>query len=339
LIYSSQTVFQARNDRFAASLAELAEGDRPLIDEDLADGEKNGYHYETEQTTIGFRARAHPAALCETGRRFFYVDQTGALATRVCQADGPLDDVPPFMTPEWPPESENCRCPRSGDVSRPMVTQLRLLSPIDFLREAELWSASSKNVDLTLLALDRNSDKQLGLDEIVDADILAVARKLAADSKLPGGPAIGSDRDLTEALSRFRAALEAKLLLGAGDEENIASVPIQGLKGDAGKWLQSAPKLPIGSLSDQSTRALRELTNLAVAENLAVLRTGACTNDVRSLWAIAPALRIAGDRYGYDYGVETCDGNQWSIFALAHGESAKRPSFRIDESGQVNVKP
>lgn len=167
---------------------------------------------------------------------------------------------------------------------------------VDVVREAAQWGASSKNVERTLLALDSNSDKKLTLDEIVEADLLAIARELAAESKLPAGPVIGQDKDLAEVLSRYRAAMKAELFLGAADEDERASLPLQSFSGDPSKWLQTAPQLPIGMLSDQSTRALSELTNLAIAENLAVLGTGTCTEDTGSLWAFAPFLRIPGNR-------------------------------------------
>ena len=275
--------------------------------------------------------------LCETGSIFYSIDETALRSSRRCREHGPVDHVEPGSTPAWPPESEGCSCPRGGNVSNPIVTQLRLLSPRDVVSESEQWIASSKNVARTLDALDRNGDGKLGLEEIVQGDVLAIARTLAAESKLQGDFVVGPDRELQEVLVRYRAALEAQLVLGAGDEAGT-TLAVEQFTGDASQWLQSAPKLPVGMLSDQSTRALRELTNLAVAENVAVLRTGSCLHDLRTLWSIAPALRIPGDRYGYDYQVESCNGNAWSVFAQAHGAAAKRPSFRIDHRGEVTLK-
>ncbi len=82
-IHSAEATYQAtRGTGKFATLSELgAEG---LIDSKLASGTKNGYRFTVELTTDevsgeGFAVVGVPMTYGNTGRRSFYVDETGVI--------------------------------------------------------------------------------------------------------------------------------------------------------------------------------------------------------------------------------------------------------------------
>ncbi len=84
-IGQAEMQYQSLFGKYAAALAELgppATGmagpqAAELIPGKLASGEKNGYLYTLTLTSAGFAVNANPREFGNTGRRTFYMDQSG----------------------------------------------------------------------------------------------------------------------------------------------------------------------------------------------------------------------------------------------------------------------
>jgi hypothetical protein len=77
---------------------------------------------------------------------------------------------------------------------------------------------------------DRNGDRRISFAEVLGADLLAMARRLAA-SRSAGGPGVGSDAELDAILTRMQERMAADLALGSGNESAPPPVPIEGALG------------------------------------------------------------------------------------------------------------
>jgi len=80
-LYTAQAQYLSQYGRYAVSLTELGPGAGAagLIAEDLAAGNKSGYHYEIQATVQGYRLSATPLNYPVSGRVTFTCDQTGVL--------------------------------------------------------------------------------------------------------------------------------------------------------------------------------------------------------------------------------------------------------------------
>jgi prepilin-type N-terminal cleavage/methylation domain-containing protein len=83
-LHQAQTQYYSQYGRFAANLTELGPpasgaataGAADLIANDLASGEKGGYHYVMAGNAQGYAINANPTAFGNTGSRTFYSDQS-----------------------------------------------------------------------------------------------------------------------------------------------------------------------------------------------------------------------------------------------------------------------
>ena len=88
-IYSAEIQYESQFGQFAATLTQLgpaassgaAEGPQAagLISGSLASGSTGGYNYTITQIPGGYSASAVPQAFGSTGRRTFYMDQSGII--------------------------------------------------------------------------------------------------------------------------------------------------------------------------------------------------------------------------------------------------------------------
>ena len=88
-IYAAQIQYQSTFNKFAASMAQLgppagaggAEGPEAanLVSGSLASGESSGYLFTITNTPTGYTVSAVPKVFGTTGRRTFYLDQTGVI--------------------------------------------------------------------------------------------------------------------------------------------------------------------------------------------------------------------------------------------------------------------
>ena len=99
--------------------------------------------------------------------------------------------------------------------------------------------ASSGMVQNILRRLDVNGDGRLTFDEVLRADILAVARSLVRGVGGGGRPA-GNDRVLHDILRRFQNGSRRDLALGVASETVLPAVQLPDLSGDPGALLDEA---------------------------------------------------------------------------------------------------
>jgi type II secretory pathway pseudopilin PulG len=86
-IYQAQTEYLSQFGNYAGTLAVLGPGSSAesgpaganLIPHSLASGEKDGYRFELTATPAGFAVSARPRVFGSTGRRTFYLDQSGVV--------------------------------------------------------------------------------------------------------------------------------------------------------------------------------------------------------------------------------------------------------------------
>ena len=81
-INATVTNFQSLNNRYPDSLMELKTAG--LLEEELAGGQKSGYRFSYRTVTLsdgspGYEATAEPIQPGSTGRRYFYLNQDGAI--------------------------------------------------------------------------------------------------------------------------------------------------------------------------------------------------------------------------------------------------------------------
>src|SRR5262249_11449549 len=105
----------------------------------------------------------------------------------------------------------------------------------------ELVCAGTSSSVMGLDALDANGDGQLTFDEELDADVLAVARRLVPQSQRqsPGALSGGDRAVLNASLTAFRQQMRDDLALGIANEKPVAA-PIASMQGDVCGYLELA---------------------------------------------------------------------------------------------------
>lgn len=83
--------YRIRLGQYPADMAELAQKNPFLLDQELVTGVRNGYFYSLQSASGGYTCNADPELVEES--RFFYVDQTGVIRQEEGEAAGP-DSVP-----------------------------------------------------------------------------------------------------------------------------------------------------------------------------------------------------------------------------------------------------
>jgi hypothetical protein len=84
-IHAAEAQYYSMNNKYAASLAELASAD--LIPKKLAEGKDGGYIFKVTLQPNGYAVTAMPEVFGSTGNRSFYSDQT--LVTRHSETQEP----------------------------------------------------------------------------------------------------------------------------------------------------------------------------------------------------------------------------------------------------------
>jgi prepilin-type N-terminal cleavage/methylation domain-containing protein len=76
---SAAITFQSTHSDYPANLSALIAESPPYIDSVLASGTKQGYNFNFTGYTYAFEATANPVTFGMTGRRYFFVDESGVL--------------------------------------------------------------------------------------------------------------------------------------------------------------------------------------------------------------------------------------------------------------------
>jgi len=213
---------------FAGSLQELV--DAGLLDGDLEDGRRQGYVFETAprpQGSAGYGYLATPINQGQTGVRGFGGDGSGVF-TPSCPAGEHLALV-----------EGDVSCVRDRAPAPPLplpIGQLSGLAAINDLNRLARGSAvkparallTDELVDQVKAELDADRDLLIAFEELLEADLLVVARRLAATApSLPGGRReLGDDAVLEAILRRMQARIRQDLALGSGDETGPPGAPV-----------------------------------------------------------------------------------------------------------------
>lgn len=96
-INTSAQSYRAVSTTYPGSLNELAIAIPPYIDSVLGTGAKNGYNFSITSTSNTFSATARPQVFGQSGRRSFFVDESGVIRYTS------LDSVPVVTDPPITP--------------------------------------------------------------------------------------------------------------------------------------------------------------------------------------------------------------------------------------------
>lgn len=209
---------------YAGSLDELVAAG--LLDEDLGDGRRQGYVFQTasRNASSGYVYVATPMNQGQTGVRGFGGDASGILAT----------DCPPGEHPAVVDGGLVCAESDPPEVALPLgetsavaaVDSAALLGGAVAIDRARSLLAAGLASRVTT-EFDADRDAAVSFTELLQADLLAMARRLAAEEPaLPGGTIpIGDDRELDAVLRRLQTRIRQDLALGAGDEAAPPAAP------------------------------------------------------------------------------------------------------------------
>jgi prepilin-type N-terminal cleavage/methylation domain-containing protein len=257
-IRAAQAVFRDEDrDRdgvrdFASSLQELI--DAGLLDDGLDDGEREGYAFAIAGggAAAGYAYLATPMNLGQTGVRGFGGDQSGILAFDCPTGEHfRLVDGRPTCAPIQERTVDLVRLPL-GELSG--LAAIREANQLAGGRAVELARGllGPELVDDTKAAFDADGDGRVDFSELLEADLLAIAQRLAAGRSVPGGDLrLGDDGVLNAILQRLRSRLKQDLGLGSGDETTAPpAVPLDCVAGHPHAMLDlaEAERVP-GSLT------------------------------------------------------------------------------------------
>ena len=194
-------------------------------------GALQGYVYELTSTDphTNWQAVACPAAANRSGGLCFFVDQTGVI-TPLC---------PPGQTVD--PVTGKCVSDETvlNALGLDAVISVNNLSMGFALPMAQTFLTSPGMIQKVLSKLDVNGDGQLTYDELLNADILAVARSLqpGLGGGGGGGQPVGPDTALRAILRDYLDGMRINLALGAGNETVLPAVQLSNMSGDPGAFL------------------------------------------------------------------------------------------------------
>jgi len=82
-IFTSAQIYKNNNSVYPATLGDLANSNPPYLEEELACSNqpcfKQGYNFSLRGFRYSFSATAYPQSFGHTGRRSFYIDESGVL--------------------------------------------------------------------------------------------------------------------------------------------------------------------------------------------------------------------------------------------------------------------
>lgn len=71
--------YRITHPTYPPDLSALYSESPPYIDSILASGTKQGYNFDLRGNTYGFEVTANPVSFGKTGRRYFFMDETGVI--------------------------------------------------------------------------------------------------------------------------------------------------------------------------------------------------------------------------------------------------------------------
>jgi prepilin-type N-terminal cleavage/methylation domain-containing protein len=247
-IRKAQTIFHSVDRdgdgvlEYATSLRELV--DAGLLDPGLADGIRLGYGFETatRDSTTAYVYIATPLNQGQTGVRGFGGDASGILPAgcppgeHVAIVNGDLTCVPN----DKHPAAALLRFPLGELSAVAAINDVNLLSGGTAVDGARALLTPGF-VDQIKAEFDANDDGLVGFAEILDADLLAMAKRLApTGAQAANRRSDGDDGVLDALLRRMQGRIKQDLALGSGDETDIPAAPLQSAVGDPAAVLDLA---------------------------------------------------------------------------------------------------
>lgn len=193
---------------------------------------KNGYVYSVEVSEDGkhFKATATPVGINRTGDRSFFIDESGVLYE---------DCTPPKLYNPQTGECESADAEPTDGVAIGSILSIDTLSN-GFALKAALASTTPATIQRVLRLMDVDRDGLLTATEVVGADILEIARRLAPSKPSPPARDVPRiNREVRRRVEQFTADLTRELAFGLGNEDE-ASVPLKEIQGDAARLLKLA---------------------------------------------------------------------------------------------------
>jgi prepilin-type N-terminal cleavage/methylation domain-containing protein len=222
---------------YAGSLRELA--DAGLLDEDLVDGVRQGYTFETATRSgpssgsqVGYVYLSTPLSQGSTGIRGFGGDASGILAS-TCPPGAHVEIVNGVVTcvRDSDPYAALFRFPLGELTGVAAINEMNLLAHLTAAARARAL-LTPEFVAQVNEEFDADGDHRVSFEELLEADLLAMARRLAATQSVPGGGApAGDDQVLDAILKRLQKRLRQELALGSGDEAKSPAAPVQSAAG------------------------------------------------------------------------------------------------------------
>jgi len=210
-------------------------GQLQLISADLATGLSQGYVFDltTSQDRQHWKAVASPEVPGKTGDRYFVVDESGVIQFFSC----PGQKFDPILLQCVAEETSILR------LGLDVVKRVNGLGLDLALPMAQSFVMSPSNVQTMLSKLDENGDGMLTFDELLNADLLKVARSVqpGLGGGGAGGQAVGPDSALRAILRSYLDSLRMNFALGAGNEGMAPGVALSGMSGDPGAFLAEVP--------------------------------------------------------------------------------------------------
>ena len=217
---------------YATSLQELV--DAGLLDPGLKDGLRQGYVFQTgtRDVVVGYGYVATPLNQGQTGVRGFGGDASGILSFGCPPGEkAAIVNGDPGCVPHQDPAAALLRFPL-GDLSGvAAINDVNLLSDGTAVDGARAL-LTPEFVDKIKAEFDANDDGLIGFKELLEADLLAMARRLVPTGAPAGNPATDGDDDVLDALlKRMQGRIGQDLALGSGDETDLPAAPLQSAVG------------------------------------------------------------------------------------------------------------
>ncbi len=159
----------------------------------------------TPPPSPGFEARALPREP-KAAKLRFYLNQSGLTTFSATGIPGPSS------TPLVP--GDECTVPPDplcdelvASMGYEAIQAMNLLAGAEFVPETIALLAQEDPIPLVLTALDINGDGLLGFEELLSADLVAVASEVVSGLGLDPGPDLGDDSELSAILADYQSQL------------------------------------------------------------------------------------------------------------------------------------
>jgi prepilin-type N-terminal cleavage/methylation domain-containing protein len=226
---------------YAGSLQELV--DAGVLDPDLKDGLRQGYAFQTgtRDAPVGYGYVATALNQGQTGVRGFGGDASGILSFGCPPGQrGAIVNGDPGCVPHHDPAAALLRFPLGELSGVAAINDVNLLSDGTAVDEARAL-LTPEFVDRIMAEIDANGDRLISFAELLEADLLAIAKRLT-----PTGVAArrkagdGGDVELDAILRRMQSRMKQDLALGSGDETDHPAASLESAVGDPARILDLA---------------------------------------------------------------------------------------------------